>query len=135
MYVDDRGASKCLPINTRATNFAQACGLNTVIRGDAFVSRARESNDEYERLDFTLTDLSSDAPWVVQAAEWNLSKRDIKQNVEDLQKDSSLCRRSGCSNVGTHRCSRCREAKYCSRECQKSAWGQHKQNCNPKVNE
>ena len=28
-------------------------------------------------------------------------------------------------------CSRCRVAKYCSQECQRAAWKQHKKMCHP----
>ena len=39
------------------------------------------------------------------------------------------CHTEGCHNVGSFRCSRCKIAKYCSKECQKAAWKQHKKQC------
>ena len=39
------------------------------------------------------------------------------------------CHKEGCHDVGSLRCSRCKVAKYCSKECQKDAWKQHKKQC------
>ena len=64
MYVDDSGAIKELPVNRRASEFAAVCGVHVQIHGDAFVARFRDDDDEFERLDFGLGELSSSAPWV-----------------------------------------------------------------------
>lgn len=64
MYVDDSGAIKELPINRRASEFAACCGAHVQVHGDAFVARFRDNEDEFERLDFQLNELSSSAPWV-----------------------------------------------------------------------
>jgi hypothetical protein len=32
---------------------------------------------------------------------------------------------------GMQRCSRCKTARYCSKECQKAHWGKHKLSCKP----
>ena len=34
------------------------------VRGDAFLARVRDSEEEFQRLDFTLREVSSSAPWV-----------------------------------------------------------------------
>ena len=39
------------------------------------------------------------------------------------------CQKEGCHNVGSRRCSRCKVARYCSKECQTAAWKQHKKQC------
>ncbi len=36
----------------------------------------------------------------------------------------------GCDNEGKLVCSRCKTARFCSAECQKKAWKQHKPDCN-----
>ena len=41
---------------------------------------------------------------------------------------SDLCVKCG-KDGATKRCARCRSAKYCSVECQKSHWSEHKKNC------
>lgn len=46
-----------------------------------------------------------------------------------------LCRLTTCENKSTFRCSRCKIAKYCSKECQATHWENHKIHCtkiNPK---
>ena len=84
MYVDDSGSFKQLPVNARATDIAQSCGMITTastllhvslselrsffvwqqVLGDAFIGRVKENDDEFERLDFLLSDLSSASPWM-----------------------------------------------------------------------
>jgi len=40
-----------------------------------------------------------------------------------------ICGVSGCGKVGVHLCGGCGERTYCSRECQKSDWTDHKVDC------
>jgi hypothetical protein len=54
LYVDDTGAMKGLPDNTRAAGLAAAAGHPCDVHGDAFVGRVVDSDDAFERLDFTL---------------------------------------------------------------------------------
>lgn len=41
------------------------------------------------------------------------------------------CFNDKCNKEATKRCSVCQEAWYCSTECQKSNWKEHKTNCHP----
>ncbi|CAL6353935.1 unnamed protein product [Bathycoccus prasinos] len=58
---------------------------------------------------------------------------DIGKSASDATKeDTNKC----CSNCGVKianalRCARCRQTCYCSRECQKSEWNEHKKTCVP----
>ena len=40
-----------------------------------------------------------------------------------------VCLLPSCTNAASHRCSKCRIARYCSRECQSRDWGRHKREC------
>lgn len=81
-YVDDRGISKGLQRNDRACGLAAECGAPADIVGDAFIARILDDDDRFERHDFTLSEVSSSAPWVKRAFQLNLSK---KQNIGDVQ--------------------------------------------------
>eukprot|EP00051_Salpingoeca_urceolata_P028019 m.484510 g.484510 ORF g.484510 m.484510 type:complete len:313 (-) comp23389_c0_seq1:395-1333(-) len=74
MYCDDNGVAKDLPINARACAFAAACGRAIQVRGDAFVARFMDSEEEFQRHDMTLADVSSDAAWVKEAAVFNAQR-------------------------------------------------------------
>lgn len=69
LYCDDKGKSKNLPLNHRAGGLLAACGLvGQTLHGDVFLSRMYDDGDEHWfRQDFTLGDVSSDAPWVKRA--------------------------------------------------------------------
>lgn len=75
MYVDDQGVLKGLPVNVRASQVAQLCGLALEVRGDAFLARFRDNDDDFERMDFSLAELSSSAPWVAEARAFQEDKR------------------------------------------------------------
>ncbi|VDC05480.1 unnamed protein product [Peniophora sp. CBMAI 1063] len=64
--------------------------------------------------------------------------------VEEIQyyiknPDPLICWNTGCCQVDDHpelaeqlkRCSRCKVVTYCSAECQKKHWKEHKQDCHP----
>ena len=81
-YVDDRGISKGLPRNIRACGIANECGASSDIVGDAFIARIIDDEERFERHDFTLSEVSSSAPWVKRAFELNLAKH---QNSGDMK--------------------------------------------------
>ncbi|KAK9823016.1 hypothetical protein WJX81_007094 [Elliptochloris bilobata] len=81
MYCDDEAVFVQAPLNPRATDIAACCGRAMEVRGDAFLARVRDNEDEFERLDFTLREVSSSAPWVKEAAAQNERKR----NAESAQ--------------------------------------------------
>lgn len=75
MYVDDKGQSKKSPYNTRASQVCTACGIPTDILGDAFLARTWDDQEGFERQEFKIADLSSDAPWVKEAARLNANRQ------------------------------------------------------------
>lgn len=70
MYCDDKGRSKNLPLNERATGLVMACGLvGQQLFGDVFVSRMFDDGENHWfRMDFTTKDVSSTAEWVKRTA-------------------------------------------------------------------
>ena len=71
MYVDDKGVSKQLPTNTRATAIAQMVGVQVMVLGDTYIARQFDNDEGFCRLDFTMEDLSSSAKWVQSAKAHN----------------------------------------------------------------
>ena len=67
MYVDDRGISKGLPTNRRASALSAEAGSPQQVLGDAFIARIFDDDDHFKRLDFTLDECSSDAAWMKRA--------------------------------------------------------------------
>lgn len=43
--------------------------------------------------------------------------------------DVKSCGLAECDKEGTQRCGGCKETFYCSKECQKTHWKQHKYDC------
>jgi hypothetical protein len=75
LYCDQYGQAKGLPINERATSIAKECGHSLQVYGDAFFGRCMDDESkEWERVDFTIEDLSSEAPWVKDAQKRNRGK-------------------------------------------------------------
>lgn len=75
MYCDQNGKNKGLPLNQRASSIAKVCGHSGEIYGDVFFGRCMDDESKpWERLDFTLEDLSSDAAWVKEAQQRNKGK-------------------------------------------------------------
>jgi len=71
MYVDDDGSIKDAPVNARASELAACCGKPMQVRGDAFIGRIFDNEDEFRRLDFAISEMSSTAGWVKEAARRN----------------------------------------------------------------
>eukprot|EP01038_Epipyxis_sp_PR26KG_P007523 gene7523-10249_t len=94
MYCDRDGSAKSLPPNTRATSLANVCNHNIVIYGDAFVGRYHDDESlPWERLDFSLADMSSDADWVKFTQKQNAGKKmggySTSGTLENMMKQQS----------------------------------------------
>jgi hypothetical protein len=74
MYVDDAAGAKGLGKNTRASEIATCCGLRIDVLGDAFLSRVMDNGDEFERLDLSLSEISSNAAWIKEAKGQNAER-------------------------------------------------------------
>ena len=85
LYVDDKGQSRGSPLNARATAICSQCGTATDILGDGFFARVWDDQEGFERQDFTLADLSSDAPWIKLAAERAARRADPHEAAARLQ--------------------------------------------------
>lgn len=58
--------------------------------------------------------------------------RSVRDTSGTMEADSSVrCRECGNASGTLLRCSKCKLAKYCSRECQKKDWPLHKTQCDP----
>ena len=57
----------------------------------------------------------------------------VKETMESIEvckkKQLNACGNANCTEAGSLLCSRCLAIKYCSKECQTSAWKSHKQLC------
>jgi len=72
MYCDQNGKLKKLDLNSRASSLCQSCGHLNQIYGDVFVGRYHDDESlPWERLDFGLDDLNSDASWMLDAKRKN----------------------------------------------------------------
>lgn len=76
MYVDDSGSLKNLPRNIRATELAHCCGRPIDVKGDAFLARVMDNGDDFQRMDFNLSEMSSNAEWVKLAQEQAAAQRE-----------------------------------------------------------
>lgn len=86
LYVDDQGQLKDLPTNNRASDLTMQAGAPHQVHGDAFVGRiVDDGNDLYERRDMRLSELSSDAPWVLEAKAFHSNDGERKKLASELQ--------------------------------------------------
>jgi hypothetical protein len=60
--------------------------------------------------------------------EMNLAWR-MEAETLDSQEKSLQCARIDCSKYGEKICNRCKLVRYCSVECQKNCWKEHKKSC------
>ena len=60
------------------------------VRGDVFLARVFDSEEDFKRLDFTLGEVSSSAPWVKQAYAQNERKRRAGMQVKLMCKTRVL---------------------------------------------
>eukprot|EP00741_Cyanophora_paradoxa_P013089 tig00020675_g12642.t1 len=65
------------------------------------------------------------------------TKRAVEKRFDELREEGVLAPRRSCAHCGVGGCSlsncaRCKEASYCSPECQRGHWEAHKQSCKEK---
>lgn len=136
MYIDDQGSFKKCPLNYRASAICIQAGVPSQVMGDAFLSRMFDNDADFERRDFTLLDLDSQAPW------WEAARVQHQESgataAAQLKTSSGLAgsaRRKcaegflACDRPAPLKCSRCKEVFYCSAECQRRDWKRHKLSC------
>eukprot|EP00929_Paragymnodinium_shiwhaense_P003707 TRINITY_DN10430_c0_g1_i1.p1 TRINITY_DN10430_c0_g1~~TRINITY_DN10430_c0_g1_i1.p1 ORF type:complete len:306 (-),score=107.20 TRINITY_DN10430_c0_g1_i1:306-1223(-) len=92
VYLDDKGVAKNLEENPRMSGIVQACGYpGQTFRGDCFLGRVfDDTEDEWRRTSFPLSDCSTDAAWVAKC-----KKQRSKKSVGDMQ---SLAQKIGMKN-------------------------------------
>ena len=84
MYVDDKGISKGLRLNKRASDFTQLVNMPNQVAGDAFVARIfDDEKSDFKRIDFSLDELRSDAKWVEEAIQLNTERRQNLGNAQE----------------------------------------------------
>jgi hypothetical protein len=95
VYLDEIGQLKRLPLNTRAASIASICGFKGVsFAGDVFLGRI-SSNSRYEilNIDFKVTELRSDASWLVNAErenfEFGLKANRVTMDNDDIASSAS----------------------------------------------
>jgi len=143
LLTDDQGSMKNLLHNIRASSVTHEIGKPLKVLGDAWIARIQDDGlDLFQRMDFTLADLRSDAEWLKKAKVINLQAigRDTKQEMQNLMnaasKKSALkqCAMgfNGCETPTRFRCGRCQNMWYCSQEHQKKDWSRHKSECRKK---
>lgn len=65
IYLDEAGALKSLPRNSRATGIANLCGFKNVpFLGDVFIGRLKVSPGSMKNIDFRLSEMDSGADWL-----------------------------------------------------------------------
>eukprot|EP00300_Choanocystis_sp_HF-7_P007660 c1542_g1_i1.p1 GENE.c1542_g1_i1~~c1542_g1_i1.p1 ORF type:complete len:305 (+),score=67.08 c1542_g1_i1:47-916(+) len=99
LYIDDKGVAKGSPINARATELVRACGHNTLVRGDAFVSRYFDNEEDWRRINFDVSDLDSSAGWIAQAKAFN-SRTASQPKPDFLQSPSAPAPNEGTTSWG-----------------------------------
>ncbi|DBA99753.1 TPA: hypothetical protein ACH3X3_012300 [Trebouxia sp. C0006] len=76
LYTDDEASFSGAGINQRASEIASCCGIQLQVNGDAFIGRTFDNGDDFKRLNFTVSEVSSSsAAWVQEARKQNERKR------------------------------------------------------------
>jgi hypothetical protein len=61
------------------------------VRGDAFLARIFDDEDTFKRMDFTLAEVSSSSPWVMEARK-QVAKRQGQPDAQTLVKQAEAAR-------------------------------------------
>lgn len=101
---------------------------------DAIVSCV---DDDFERLDFRLTEVTMDADWIQIGKEQSAASasgasppmRAFATSAAKAPTAVHVCGAAMCSANASLRCSRCKNQHYCSAKCQKADWKTHKLAC------
>lgn len=84
IYLDEVGVLKQLPLNTRGSALAAACGHQGVqLHGDLFVGRVATKPAPMRNKDFTVADLDSESPWLKAAPGENYQYNMALQEMQD----------------------------------------------------
>lgn len=75
LYCDDEASFIDAPLNPRASEIAFCCGKQMQVQGDVFLARVFDNEDDFQRLDLGLREVSSSAPWVKDAFQQNERKK------------------------------------------------------------
>nr|BAN65725.1 MYND finger domain protein, putative [Babesia bovis] len=140
-YIDGIGRVKNLPANARAT---KVC--STDIRGECYVSKTFDDEEEFRRMDLTLEDYNElfenppDATGRWDSAEALSKMLDPQKSAaltqqpkkEIIPNNCENCKREESKDAPLKICSRCKKIKYCSVQCQKDDWKYHQRICNVK---
>jgi len=89
LYLDDKSTIKDLPLNRRASEICHYCGHPAEVRGDAFLARIMDDEENFERLDFGVEEVSSSAQWITDARKYNEQKRQREPPEAMLHRISS----------------------------------------------
>jgi len=103
IYCDDKGKSKNLPHNERASGLAIACGIvGQPFNGDVFISRMfDDGEDHWFRMNFDMSDVSSSAEWVKRTATQMSKKLNSGPRSLSGLADQFFAKQAGGANVPT----------------------------------
>ncbi len=79
----------------------------------------------------TFEEQLSEAQEQARVEQEKIREKDREQEKERVTKKVDYCPGPGCDKVAERQCSRCKSVKYCSAECQKQCWKEHKPFCLP----
>ncbi|KAH3698769.1 hypothetical protein Pelo_19837 [Pelomyxa schiedti] len=148
MYFSVTAKIKGLSKNVKASEICTLCGIQVKLYGDCFFSRVRDDKVNFERLNFTLQELSSDSNWIrlafsqtksppqpsdeqklMQMISQHQHEREQQRQQQPPPKPTPQHKCVACSKPAGLRCSRCRLVHYCSPLCQVTHWHIHKKVC------
>uniref|UniRef100_A0A7S0GY02 CS domain-containing protein n=1 Tax=Amorphochlora amoebiformis TaxID=1561963 RepID=A0A7S0GY02_9EUKA len=82
-----------MPRIPRASKIALEVGRPSDVRGDAFFGRVFDDQENWDRVNFTLDDVKSDAKWITTAKE--LKKKNVDMGGDALKLKQMLASRGG----------------------------------------
>lgn len=85
LYCDDKGIAKSLARNSRAISLAEVIGYpGQNFRGDVFLGRTFDDDNDWRRVDFCLSDCSSSANWVAHQTSLRVSQGSKMSSLSSL---------------------------------------------------